>query len=139
MITLAILALMSTSCFSQIGYPKKIVLNGDTVIAVTVPQMKKINLTRVQLDEARLLLKNTKEQLVIRDTFRQRDTAYIFMLEERRKTQDSLIARQVIVNRISEKNYNDINAKYQKSRKKNWIFGGSAGIFLFGLIFSIVK
>jgi Na+/phosphate symporter len=44
---------MSNYSFSQTGYPKKIVHEGDTVIAITRDQMKKVNGVQLSLQECR--------------------------------------------------------------------------------------
>ena len=52
--TLLILCLLTVKLsFCQVGYPKKIVINKDTIIALTIEQVKAINITYLQLQEAR--------------------------------------------------------------------------------------
>lgn len=42
--------MISQCCFSQTGYPRKILINKDTLVVLTTPQLKKVNMTFVRLD-----------------------------------------------------------------------------------------
>lgn len=47
--------LIQISGFSQTGYPKKIILQGDTVVALTQKQIIDINIMYLSLDECRAI------------------------------------------------------------------------------------
>lgn len=53
---LAILAILPHLCFSQVGYPKIIVLESDTVVAISRAQVKNLNLLHVKYDFASIQL-----------------------------------------------------------------------------------
>lgn len=55
-IMLAILAILPHLCFSQVGYPKIIVLESDTVVAISRAQVKNLNLLHVKYDFASIQL-----------------------------------------------------------------------------------
>ena len=61
--------MMSVSTFSQNGYPKRIVLGSDTVIAITLQQMDKINDYKIVADGL------TEENESLRDVIVDRDNA----------------------------------------------------------------
>ena len=48
--TLLILTLMSLYSFCQTGYPRLMVIDKDTIVALTIPQLKKVNISFVKLD-----------------------------------------------------------------------------------------
>lgn len=55
-IMLAILAILPHLCFSQVGYPKIIVLESDTVVAISRAQVKNLNLLHINYDFASIQL-----------------------------------------------------------------------------------
>ena len=56
LIMLAILAILPHLCFSQVGYPRIIVLESDTVVAISRAQVKNLNLLHVNYDFASIQL-----------------------------------------------------------------------------------
>ena len=60
---LSILILTQLSSFSQEGYPKKIVIDGDTLCAITIDQVRKLNFVYIKDD----FLKEMNDTLVVQN------------------------------------------------------------------------
>lgn len=54
---------MTKFCISQEGYPRKIVIDRDTVCAITFPQVDSVNKTFVDLDECNELKDSLNSQI----------------------------------------------------------------------------
>lgn len=59
---------MSLLSISQPGYPKLKIIDGDTVVLLTLQQTRKVNETHVNLYECRELLDNMTDQVLIYDS-----------------------------------------------------------------------
>lgn len=70
---------MTNCVFSQTGYPKLILYQGDTVVAITKRQLRTVNMMKVEHDRFKSLIDNLKSQTVLRDTIIQQKGQ---MLEE---------------------------------------------------------
>jgi hypothetical protein len=67
-----ILAILPPLCFSQVGYPRILVLEGDTVIAITKQQQRNLNVlylkheyAQIQVDSLEKVAENCQDLIVI--------------------------------------------------------------------------
>ena len=67
-----ILAILHPLCFSQVGYPRILVLEGDTVIAITKQQQRNLNVlylkheyAQIQVDSLEKVAENCQDLIVI--------------------------------------------------------------------------
>lgn len=67
-----ILAILPPLCFSQVGYPRILVLEGDTVIAITKQQQRNLNVlylrheyAQIQVDSLEKVAGNCQDLIVI--------------------------------------------------------------------------
>lgn len=67
-VTFALFLLIAPLSFSQSGYPRLTIIDGDSIVAITIDQAKKINGSRVDLYECRDLLHNMTDQALILDS-----------------------------------------------------------------------
>lgn len=128
---------MSNLTFSQVGYPKKVVIEKDTVVAITNEQVKKINLAHLELQECNeikvsLFDKITKDSLLI----------------VAQKSYSESLLKEVDLNKSLLNNYKDINIElnkgllktkklYNRERLKVGIFGG-VSVVLVGTIAALL-
>jgi len=121
-------------CNCQETYPKVIVNDKDTVIAVTYEQAKKVNVAYIDLSECKELIEVYQSQAV-------KDSILIEKLREFAIISQSQISTQ---NKAIE-NYAKMNNELKKSlsisekqKKRNSIILGSAGGVLVGAIIAIL-
>lgn len=131
---LVVLLLNSTSIFSQTKYPKTLILNSDTVVAITVEQLKKTNDIFIEKNECfeqrelqdsiidNFHSKCESLELIINivDSQKMNLKSQIILLESQRdetkKQNDQLIT--------------DLNKKEKKLHRRNQILIGSISINL---------
>lgn len=136
LLTLIIIPLIS---LSQNGYPKEIVLKGDSVIAFTYGQVKEINKAIVELEE-------TKKELIIADSIVSTCDSMVStgtVLIHNLNTQISLYkTNEDYYKKIQLQLESDLE-KERKRKKTNTILGtiGGAvgGALIASLIFMLVK
>lgn len=130
LIMLVILAILPHLCFSQVGYPRIIVLESDTVVAISRAQVKNLNLLHVKYDFAAIQLDSLErvaidcQELILINKDLQRSII----------TKDSLVSNKdsVYTEIITVKN-NNIN-KLERKIKKRTVIGSVIGGLLVILI-----
>lgn len=134
LIVFVLCLLVSANAFSQNGYPKASLINGDTVVLITVPQMDFLNELSIKYQNASQQLQNCEETEVLM----QSNIAY----------QDSIISAQERVQSLmlaQAKNSLDLidvlsKENNRSARKINWLRWqrNGLGALLFGAVAYIV-
>ena len=78
---LSTLMLISLSSICQTGYPKKSVINGDTLALVTIDQVKQINLTYNDKDRYKVKCDSLSKQIQLYDDLRVNSDSAISLLK----------------------------------------------------------
>lgn len=105
---LSILILTQLSSFSQEGYPKKIVIDGDTLCAITIDQVRKLNFVYIKDD----FLKEMNDTLVVQnERYKSLSNKYSDLVKEYEVTMN--LRKQV----ISEQD--TIISNYKKENKRS--------------------
>ncbi len=114
-------------CFSQVGYPRIIVLESDTVVAISRAQVKNLNLLHVKYDFAAIQLDSLErvatdcQELILINKDLQRSII----------TKDSLVSNKdsVYTKIITVKN-NNINTLERKIKKRTVIGSVIGGLLV---------
>ena len=124
LIMLAILAILPHLCFSQVGYPRIIVLESDTVVAISRAQVKNLNLLHVNYDFASIQLDSLErvatdcQELILINKNLQRSII----------TKDSLVSNKDSVYTeiitVKDKNINKLERKIKKRTVIGSVIGG---------------
>ena len=130
LIMLAILAILPHLCFSQVGYPRIIVLESDTVVVISRAQVKNLNLLHVNYDFASIQLDSLErvatdcQKLILINKDLQRSII----------TKDSLVSnKDSVYTEIITVKDKDIN-KLERKIKKRTVIGSVIGGLLVILI-----
>jgi hypothetical protein len=130
LIMLVILAILPHLCFSQVGYPRIIVLESDTVVAISRAQVKNLNLLHVKYDFAAIQLDSLErvatdcQELILINKDLQRSII----------TKDSLVSnKDSVYTEIITVKDNNIN-KLERKIKKRTVIGSVIGGLLVILI-----
>jgi hypothetical protein len=117
-------------CFSQVGYPRIIVLESDTVVAISRAQVKNLNLLHVKYDFAAIQLDSLErvaidcQELILINKDLQRSII----------TKDSLVSnKDSVYTKIITVKDNNIN-KLERKIKKRTVIGSVVGGLLVILI-----
>lgn len=107
-------------------YPKKLIVKGDTIVAFTESQAKKIQLTKIQLDEQIEFTDSLKTQI-------KKDSLLIFTQNKVIKSYDRerelslmVIKNDSLINKEYEIQINKLESNLKRARTGNKIFGGAA-------------
>lgn len=128
------------SLYSQEKYPKKLIIGNDTVVAISVPQLRTINSVFVDLNEYKVkvdtlsYLVNLYKDLTVN-------------LNEKISTQDSIISRKnLLINTYSDMNDDNLavikslNSKVRRTKIKAFTIGGlGVAVGITGLLLMINK
>lgn len=128
------------SLYSQEKYPKKLIIGNDTVVAISVPQLRTMNSVFVDLNEYKVkvdtlsYLVNLYKDLTIN-------------LNEKISTQDSIISRKnLLINTYSDTNDDNLavikslNSKVRRTKIKAFTIGGlGISVGITGLLLMINK
>jgi hypothetical protein len=128
------------SLYSQEKYPKKLIIGNDTVVAISVPQLRTMNSVFVDLNEYKVkvdtlsYLVNLYKDLTIN-------------LNEKISTQDSIISRKnLLINTYSDMNDDNLavikslNSKVRRTKIKAFTIGGlGVSVGITGLLLMINK
>ncbi len=130
LIMLVILAILPHLCFSQVGYPRIIVLEIDTVVAISRAQVKNLNLLHVKYDFAAIQL-DSLERVAI-------DCQKLILINKDLQrsiiTKDSLVSnKDSVYTEIITVKDNNIN-KLERKIKKRTVIGSVVGGLLVILI-----
>lgn len=124
LIMLVILAILPHLCFSQVGYPRIIVLENDTVVVISRAQVKNLNLLHVNYDFASIQLDSLErvatdcQELILINKDLQRSII----------TKDSLVSNKDSVYTeiitVKDKNINKLERKIKKRTVIGSVIGG---------------
>ena len=128
---------MSSLAYSQNGFPKKVIVNNQTVVAITEEHLKEINLKALELQECNEI----KEALFDKIT---KDSALIVAQNEYNES----LLKEVDLNKSLLNNYKTINSElnkdlqkatklYNKERLRVGILGGTS-VVLIGTIVTLL-
>ena len=135
LIMLVILAILPHLCFSQVGYPRIIVLESDTVVVISRAQVKNLNLLHVNYDFASIQLDSLEkvatdcQELILINKDLQRSII----------TKDSLVSNKDSVYTeiitVKDKNINKLERKIKKRTVIGSVIGGLLVILI--VIFAV--
>lgn len=124
----------SSLSFSQVGYPKKIVIGKDTVIAVTQKQVKQLNILHFDYKECNeikdSLIANTKKDSILIESQKK----YSVSLENQLSTQGKILLNTTDVNLQLNKDLKDAQKLYNRQKIKTGIVGGMFTVVLGALV-----
>lgn len=137
---LILMMIIPMSLYSQEKYPKKLIIGNDTVVAISVPQLRTINSVFVDLNEYKVkvdtlsYLVNLYKDLTVN-------------LNEKISTQDSIISRKnLLINTYSDMNDDNLavikslNSKVRRTKIKAFTIGGlGVAVGITGLLLMINK
>lgn len=133
---LSTLMLISLSSICQTDYPKKAIINGDTLALVTIDQVKQINLTYNDKDRYKVKCDSLSKQIQLYDNLRVNSDSVISIL----KTQKENLNKQVSLSEEVMKRQNTIIENQFKIIKKEKLYKNiSYGATVLLIILLIVK
>ena len=129
--------MISNLSFSQNGYPKQVVINKDTVVAINMQQVKSLNLLKVDFDECSdiknaLILKIKEDSILI-----SKGHEYESLLNSRLNAQDKVITNDNIIYKSLQIDLEKSQKLYKREKVKVGIFGGFSAI-LVGIIATLL-
>lgn len=117
---------MTKLAICQNGYPKKVIINGDTVIAITVQQMQIMNHIHISLEECRVVDSITTGAL---------DSCYVLtslqnkIIEEYKDQvviyQDAVLEKDAVISKAVITDRNQKKEIKQLNRYNNILKGGT--------------
>jgi len=120
-LVLTLLVLIATLSYSQTTYPRKIILDGDTLVAVTIEQMKVINKTFIHDSYQQIVVDSLGEQIVLLNAKIENNQ----LIYENQKIQidnlDQIINNQQLINNRLEENLNQTLSELKVQRRKRVI------------------
>jgi len=129
--------MISNSLYSQNGYPKQIVINKDTLVAINMQQVKTLNLLQLDyiecLDTKNALIVKIKEDSIL--ISKQRE--YEALLNNRLTAQKDIIANDNVIYQNLKSDLEKSNKLYKREKIKVGIFGGFSAI-LVGIITTLL-
>ena len=124
----------SSLSFSQIGYPKKIVIGKDTIVAVTQNQVKQLNILHFDYKECNeikdSLIANTKKDSILIESQKK----YSVSLENQLSTQGKILLNTTDVNLQLNKDLKEAQKLYNRQKIKTGIVGGMFTVVLGALV-----
>jgi predicted RNase H-like nuclease (RuvC/YqgF family) len=124
--------LMVLLSFCQDTYPRMMVINGDTVVAVTVRQAKKINRTFAKEEYYRTENDSLEKKIILLETKIENNTITIgnksFQID---KFENILANEQEFTDELEETLevvYDELRKEKRKNKFKKWIIGASLGL-----------
>lgn len=137
---LILMMIIPMSLYSQEKYPKKLIIGNDTVVAISVPQLRTMNSVFVDLNEYKVKV-DTLNYLV--NLYKDLTVS----LNEKISTQDSIISRKnLLINTYSDMNDDNLavikslNSKVRRTKIKAFTIGGlGVAVGITGLLLMINK
>jgi hypothetical protein len=122
--------MISNLSFSQSGYPKQIVIDKDTLVAITPQQVKTLNLLNVDFKECNdikkaLILKVESDSLLIT-----KQNEYEGLLVKRLDAQDVVMKNDNIIYKSLQSDLDKANKLCKKEKVKVGIMGGICAILV---------
>jgi hypothetical protein len=129
--------MISNLSFSQNGYPKQIVINKDTVVAIDMQQVKTLNLLQLDYTECSeiknaLIVKIKEDSILI-----SKEREYELLLSNRLEIQDKIIMNDNMLYKNLQSDLEKSNKLYKREKIKVGIFGGFSAI-LVGIITTLL-
>jgi len=131
--------LIATVCVGQTnGYPKKIVIGTDTVVALTIAQVREVNQTYVDLDQCK------EERDTLKSIVNVHEQKDVVQEQQVKTLQESILLRDSLVQEkeVQIGEYKDLIKKRERKikvlRVKNFVLGiGIIGTTTFAIIKSL--
>ena len=132
---LLISLLMPILSFSQSGYPKQILLEGDSIVAITKDQMKTLNLVKVTLDKNIEMNKLKDLKIVSLENTIKADTQLIGQLDKAEEVNKALLNNRQELIASQAKTIDNLSNIIKKDKVKkgvliSLIVGGIIAIIL---------
>jgi hypothetical protein len=129
--------MISNSLYSQNGYPKQIVINKDTIEAISMQQVKALNLLQLDYvecsDTRNAFIVKIKEDSIL--ISKQRE--YESLLNNRLNAQKDIIINDNVIYQNLKNDLEKSNKLYKREKIKVGIFGGFSAI-LVGIITTLL-
>lgn len=121
--------MIQISSFSQTSYPKKILWEGDTVVAITVPQLVRINRSLNNYVYLKKINRNLQTDLALSDSLR----LYWKQVAAKSDTLSTMEKRKFgNISKLNEILKSDIEKEKKKNKKKR--VGVGVGCTLAGIL-----
>lgn len=116
--------------YCQTSYPSKIVIEGDTLVAITVDQAKKVNRAFISADHYKKLSDSLELKASILKEKSENDSSIIQKKDVNIGRLESIVGLQDQANVKLKEEYDSVTTKYMRSREwgriKNQALGASA-------------
>lgn len=110
--------------FSQTGYPKKILIDNDTVVAITNNQLQVVNNLKVDYDECKEVVDTLKSQVSRDSILIMSQFEFIRKLSNEMDTQGDIIENEKAKNSKLTENLKQSMKLYNRQRIKTAVVGG---------------
>lgn len=128
---------MSNLGFSQTGYPKKVTVNKDTVIALTPAQVKIINLKKFDLDVCNEINDSLISKIKSDSVLIVHQNLLCVSLREQISTQGKIIDNNNAINSNLQKDLEKAKKLYNRQKIKTGVMGGIS-VVLTGIIVGLL-
>lgn len=125
--------------FSQEDYPKKVIIDKDTVCAITIPQLDSINTFIVDLDECRELKDSLNSELSTYAKLVSGQKDVIASQEKEINIQKGIVAEKDVIIDSDTKLLKKNNRQVQWLKIQRTVFGGIAIITTSIIIYEQIK
>jgi len=124
--------LMGQSLYCQDTYPRLMVIEGDTVVAITVRQAKKINKSFVQEEYYRTVNDSLEKKIVLLETKVKNGSIIIGHREFQINQYEDILANERSFTQELENTldlvYDELKREKRKNKFKKWVIGVSLGM-----------
>ncbi|MGL6127555.1 hypothetical protein [Chryseobacterium artocarpi] len=128
--------LMPILYFSQSGYPKQIVSEGDSLVAITKHQVKLLNLTKVTLDRQLEINKEKDVKIKALEAELKTTEDIVSKQDERRAISEAEIANRQELITEQDKTIQQLNKSLKREKvKKGFLIGAAVVVIASVLIF----
>jgi len=130
---------MSLYCFSQNGYPREILLNEDTIVAITYPQLKEINRELAHSESKDIIIDSLEYSLALCDTAFYRYQDVLDNIIQQNENLTKQLDTRIKINGLLEKDNQSLRKKNKRSRFFSFLGGAVATIALTSLVIVAVN
>ncbi len=120
---------MSILSYSQKTFPKKIIINSDTLVLITVPQMREINLVYERFSICDTVRSLYKREIQDYQNLAENNTATIENFQSQINLQDSIVSLMTMGNDICTDRVREKNIKIRGLEVQRNVFLGVSLIF----------
>lgn len=124
--------MIATSVYSQGSYPKKIVFEGDTLVAITEQHMKRVNKAFVRESSYKQTIDSLGVKVVLLNTKSYNDSVIISKLKQDVSTMENINKNNLVINdRLKsdlESTDNELNKVSRKSKWQKVLLGVSVAV-----------